>query len=192
MAEASATDHGRSSIPGAGAPEPDGSTWEFGGRQLRVRVADERDVAALARLRRQWLEERAGRPVTDPGFEEAFAAWWRVEQPRRAFWVAEAGSDRAGWTPVGSINVLETVQMPRPGGRGARTGQVGNAFVLSGFAEAGVPRVLLGAVVAHARDRGFRRLMLAPTAGSAAFYRRAGFAPAGDSLLVVDPRTVGV
>ncbi|ANY05466.1 GNAT family N-acetyltransferase [Pseudonocardia sp. HH130630-07] len=180
-------DNGLSSIPDAGLGDgSDGGTWEHGGRALRVRVADERDVAALGRLRRQWLEERAGRAVPDASFEEAFAAWWRVEQPRRAFWVAEAGSDRAGWTPVGSINVLETVQMPRPGGRGARTGQVGNAFVLAAFAEAGVPRVLLSAVVGHARRRGYRRLMLAPTAGSAAFYRRAGFVPAGDSLLVLE------
>lgn len=172
-------------------PDPsstaDPTTWESGGRRLRVRVADERDVAALAALRRQWLEERAGRPVSDPGFEEAFAQWWRVEQPRRAFWVAEVGSERAGHTPVGSINVVETVHMPRPGGRAARAGQVGNAFVLSSFAEAGVPRALLSAVITHARDRAYRRLILAPTTGSSAFYRRAGFTPAGESLLVLDP-----
>ncbi|WP_308818559.1 GNAT family N-acetyltransferase [Pseudonocardia alni] len=180
------TENGLSSIPDPAVADADGSSWEYGGRRLRVRVADERDVAALARLRRLWLEERAGRPVEDPSFAESFAAWWRVEQPRRAFWVAEAGSDRAGWTPVGSINVLETVQMPRPGSRGTRTGQVGNAFVLAAFTEAGVPRVLLSAVVAHARARGYRRLMLAPTAGSAAFYRRAGFRPAGDTLLVLE------
>ncbi|ALE72712.1 MULTISPECIES: GNAT family N-acetyltransferase [unclassified Pseudonocardia] len=180
-------ENGLSSIPDPAVDDATGGSWEHGGRRLRVRVADERDVAALARLRRQWMEERAGRAVGDPSFDEAFAAWWRVEQPRRAFWIAEAGSDRAGWTPVGSINALETVQMPRPGGRGARTGQVGNAFVLAAFAEAGVPRVLLSAVVAHARARGYRRLMLAPTAGSAAFYRRAGFLPAGDALLVLEP-----
>ena len=173
-------------------PDPssvvDATTWESGGRRLRVRVADERDVAALARLRRQWLEERAGRPVPDPGFEESFAQWWRVEQPRRSHWVAEVGTERAGYTPVGSINVVETVHMPRPGGRTARAGQVGNAFVLSSFTEAGVPRALLAAAITHARERSYRRLILAPTAGSAAFYRRAGLDPAGESLLVLDPR----
>ncbi|MEV1292065.1 GNAT family N-acetyltransferase [Pseudonocardia sp. NPDC049635] len=188
MAETAGAANGLSSVPGPDAAGPGGSEWEYGGRQLRVRVADERDVTALARLRRQWLEERAGRPVADPGFEEAFAAWWRVEQPRRAFWIAEAGSERAGFTPIGSINLLETVQMPRPGSRGARTGQLGNAFVLRAFTEAGVARALLTAVVAHSRDRGHRRLMLAPTAGSASFYRRAGFRPAGEGLLVLDPR----
>ena len=58
-----------------------------------------------------------GGPVDDPGFEAAFAQWWRLELPRRTFWLAEAGSGRSGWTPVGSINVVEIVHMPRPGSR---------------------------------------------------------------------------
>lgn len=153
-----------------------------------VRVADERDGEALARLRRAWLEERSGRPVGDPGFEAAFASWWRAELPRRTVWVAEVGSDRAGWTAVGTLNVVEISAMPRPGGRGAATAQVGNAFVLARFAEQGVPRALLAHAVAHARERRYRRLVLAPTPGSAAFYRSAGFAPAGETLLVLPGR----
>ena len=154
---------------------------------LVVRVADERDEAALAALRRAWLEERAGRPVDDPGFEAAFAQWWRLELPRRTFWLAEAGSERSGWTPVGSINVVEIVHMPRPGARPGRIGHIGNAFVLASFADRGVPAALLTAVVEHARERRYRSLLLAPTAGSSAFYRRAGFAPAGESLLAMEP-----
>jgi len=156
---------------------------------LVVRVADERDEAALAALRRAWLEERSGRPVEDPGFEAAFAQWWRLELPRRTFWLAEAGSERSGWTPVGSINVVEIVHMPRPGARPGRIGHIGNAFVLASFADRGVPAALLMAVVEHARERRYRSLLLAPTAGSTAFYRRAGFNPAGESLLALDPAT---
>ncbi|SDG68379.1 GNAT family N-acetyltransferase [Pseudonocardia oroxyli] len=158
-----------------------------GSREITVRVADERDVEALGRLRRAWTEERAGRPVDDPAFEAAFAQWARTEQPRRTFWLAEIGSERAGWTPIGSINVVEIVPMPRPGTRAASIGQVGNAFVLAAFADRGVPQALLEAVVAHARERRFRRLVLAPTARSTAFYRRAGFRPAGETLLVLEP-----
>lgn len=159
---------------------------EFG-QQVAVRVADERDLAALAGLRRSWLEERLGYPVEDPGFEASFAQWWRVELPRRTFWIAEVGSPRSGYTAVGSINVLEIVHMPRPGARGGRIGHVGNAFVLASFADRGVPGALLEAVVEHAKVRRYRRLLLAPTAGSASFYRRAGFASAGDGFLVLDP-----
>jgi GNAT superfamily N-acetyltransferase len=159
---------------------------EFG-QQVAIRVADERDLSALAGLRRAWLEERLGYPVEDPGFEASFAQWWRVEMPRRTFWIAEVGSPRSGYTAVGSINVLEIVHMPRPGARGGRMGHVGNAFVLASFSDRGVPAALLEAVVEHAKARRYRRLLLAPTAGSAPFYRRAGFAPAGDGLLMLDP-----
>ena len=154
---------------------------------LVVRVADERDEAALAALRRAWLEERAGRPVDDPGFEAAFAQWWREELPRRTPWVAEVGTARAGYTPGGSINVVEIVHMPRPGSRGGRIGQVGSAFVLSAFADRGVAGALLARAVEHARERRYRRLVLAPTGNSAPFYLRAGFVAAGESLLVLDP-----
>jgi GNAT superfamily N-acetyltransferase len=145
-------------------------------------MADERDEAALAGLRRAWLEERAGRPVDDPGFEAAFAQWWRLELPRRTFWLAETGSEQSGWTPVGSINVVEIVHMPRPGAR--------SAFVLSAFADRGVAGALLAHAVQHARERRYRRLVLAPTGSSASFYMRAGFDAAGDSLLVLDPLAV--
>ncbi|GAA1305687.1 GNAT family N-acetyltransferase [Pseudonocardia xinjiangensis] len=160
------------------------------GPPLGIRVADERDVVALAQLRRAWLEERAGRPVEDPGFEAAFEQWWRVELPRRTFWLAEVGTPRSGFTAIGSINVVEIVHMPRPGTRGGRIGHVGNAFVLAAFADRGVPAALLSAALEHARERRYRRLLLAPTSGSAAFYRRAGFASAGEQLLMLDPSTL--
>ena len=156
---------------------------------VAVRVADERDMDALAHLRRAWLEERTGQPIAAPGFEAAFAEWWRVELPRRTFWLAEVGSERSGFTAIGSINVVEIVHMPRPGARPGRIGHIGNAFVLASFADRGVPAALLTAVVEHARERRYRSLLLAPTAGSTAFYRRAGFNPAGESLLALDPAT---
>lgn len=159
-----------------------------GDSQTTIRVADERDLDALAALRRAWWEERTGHPVDAPGFEAAFADWWRIELPRRTFWLAEIGSARAGLiTAVGSINVVEIVHMPRPGARPGRIGHVGNAFVLASFADRGLPGALLAAVVEHARTRRYRRLLLTPTAGSVAFYRRAGFAPAGEALLAFDP-----
>jgi GNAT superfamily N-acetyltransferase len=158
--------------------------------ELVVRVADERDEAALAGLRRAWWEERCGEPVDDPGFDAAFAQWWRLELPRRTFWLAEAGSARSGWTAVGSINVVEMGHMPRPGARGGRIGQVGSAIVLSAFADRGVAGALLARAVEHARDRRYRRLVLAPTGNSAPFYRRAGFVAAGETLLVLDPTAV--
>ena len=74
---------------------------------MTVRVADDRDLPALTRLRREWTAERTGGPVLDDNFDRSFEAWWRSELPRRTFWLAEAGTDRSGYTAVGCLNVVE-------------------------------------------------------------------------------------
>lgn len=155
--------------------------------EITVRGADERDLPALAALRRAWAQERGHiAPGADAGFEESFAAWWRVEQPRRSFWLAEVGDARVGVTAVGSLNVAEVVSMPVPGRRSERWGYVGNLVVLEDFRSRGVPRRLLAAAIGHARSRGYQRLVLRPSASGAAFYRAAGFRPVGDDMVVLD------
>jgi GNAT superfamily N-acetyltransferase len=156
-----------------------------------VRVADDRDLPALARLRREWTAERTGGPVQDDTFDRAFAAWWRTELPRRTFWVAEAGGTDSGWTAVGSLNVVEVGTMPRPGARPGRWGYVGNAFVLASHSDRGVAGALLTAAVEHARSRRYQRLVLRPTPSSAPFYLRYGFAPAGEGMLMLMPDLEG-
>jgi GNAT superfamily N-acetyltransferase len=153
---------------------------------VTVRVADDRDLPALVRLRRQWVAERAG-PVPDDGFDRTFEAWWRAELPRRTFWLAEAGSERTGYTAVGSLNVVEVGNMPRPGARPGRWGYVGNAFVVASYADRGVAAVLLTAAVEHAKARRYQRLVLRPTVRSAPFYLRHGFTPAGEGMLMFVP-----
>lgn len=157
------------------------------GPPIRVRRADEHDLPALARLRRTWAEQR-GRlaPGAEPSFEQDFAAWWRTESPRRAFWLAEVGDVRVGTSAVGSLNVAEIVAMPAPGLRPDRWGYVGNVVVLDGFSGRGVPRRLLSAAIVHAEERGLSRLVLRPSAAGAAFYRAAGFAAAGDDMVVLE------
>lgn len=159
---------------------------------ISVRVADDRDLPALTRLRRQWAAERTGTPAApDPAddrtFDRAFEAWWRTELPRRTFWLAEAGTDQTGYTAVGSLNVVEIGNMPRPGGRPGRWGYVANAFVVNAYADRGVAAALLGAAVELSRERRYQRLVLRPTASSAPFYLRLGFEPAGDGMLALVP-----
>ena len=154
---------------------------------VSVRVADDRDLPALARLRREWTAERTGGQVEDDHFDRSFAAWWRTELPRRTFWVAEAGTDRSGYTVVGSLNVVEIGNMPRPGARPGRWGYVGNAFVVASYSDRGVAAALLTAAVEHARARRYQRLVLRPTPSSTPFYLRHGFAPAGEGMLMLLP-----
>jgi GNAT superfamily N-acetyltransferase len=155
-----------------------------------VRVADEHDLPALTRLRRDWAAERVG-VGADEGFDRAFAEWWRAELPRRVFWVAEVGTERAGYTAVGSLNVVEIDGMPRPGATAGRWGYVGNAFVLAGYAEHGVAAALLTAAVRHAEQHRYQRLVLRPAPSGAPFYLRRGFAPAGEGMLMFVPGGAG-
>jgi GNAT superfamily N-acetyltransferase len=153
--------------------------------EVRVRRAGVPDGDAVAALRRAWVEQRGRvRPGTDPGFEHGFATWWRAELSHHAVWVAEVRAETDGWRVVGSLDVAEVAAMPAPGRPGERWGYVGSLVAL-GAAPRGVPRRLLGAAVAHARDRGLVRLVLRPSPAGAAFYQAAGFTPAGDEIVVL-------
>jgi GNAT superfamily N-acetyltransferase len=164
--------------------------------EVRVRRAGAPDGDAVAALRRAWVEQR-GRvaPSADPGFEHGFATWWRAELSHHAVWVAEVRASDAehtgagpahgdDWEVVGSLDVAEVAAMPAPGRPGERWGYVGSLVAL-GAAPRGVPRKLLGAAVTHARERGLVRLVLRPSPSGAAFYRAAGFSPAGDEIVVL-------
>jgi GNAT superfamily N-acetyltransferase len=98
-------------------------------------------------------------------------------------WVAEVKTGEE-WRVVGSLDVAEVAAMPAPGRPGERWGYVGSLVAL-GAAPRGVPRKLLGAAVTHARERGLVRLVLRPSPAGAAFYRAAGFVPAGDDMVVL-------
>lgn len=177
---------------GPQSERPDGP--ERPAPDVRVRRAGAPDGDAVAALRRAWLEQR-GRvaPGADPGFEHGFATWWRAELSHHVVWVAEVRSTdpepggpsgEVGWTVVGSLDVAEVAAMPAPGRPGKRWGYVGSLVALRA-APRGVPRKLLGAAVAHARERGLVRLVLRPSPAGAAFYRAAGFVPAGDEMVVL-------
>lgn len=149
-----------------------------------MRRAGAPDGDAVAALRRAWVQQRGRvRPGADPGFEHGFATWWRAELSHHAVWVAEVRTGE-GWDVVGSLDVAEVAAMPAPGRPGERWGYVGSLVAL-GAAPRGVPRKLLGAAVAHARERGLARLVLRPSPAGAAFYRAAGFSPAGDEIVVL-------
>ena len=114
--------------------------------------------------------------------------WWRLELPRRTFWLAEAGSERSGWTRGGldqrrRDRAHASPRSPRRADRAGRQRVRAQRLRRPRGARA---RCWPGAVE-HARERRYRRLVLAPTGSSAPFYLRAGFDAAGESLLVLDP-----
>ena len=145
-----------------------------------VRLAEDADLPAIARLRRELTAEQEG-DRGDPDFEGRFAAWWARESGRRIIWLAEVGHD-----PVGTMNLAVFERMPRPGRVPSRWGYIGNAFVLAPYRNQGIGRQLLAAALGYAREQHFARLVLSPSERSVPFYRRAGFGPA-DVLMVWDP-----
>ena len=145
--------------------------------EATIRRAADADAAALAALRRETARELDGER-SDPGFEDRFAAWLERESPRRIIWLAEAGGGL-----VGAMNLTVFERMPRPGRAPARWGYLGNAFVLAGYRNRGIGTQLLAALLGHAREQGFVRVVLSPTERSIPFYQRAGFGPAGELMV---------
>ena len=138
-----------------------------------IRQTDDRDIPALAQLRRKWSEEQAGQPLDDDGFDEQFAQWYAAESSRRTTFLAEIDSNA-----VGMVNLAIFERMPRPGQPASRWGYLGNAFVLAEHRSQCIGTALLNTLIAHAQDHGCVRIVLSPTDRSVPFYQRAEFGPA--------------
>src|SRR5579859_6086540 len=142
-----------------------------------IRIADASDGAALAALRRAWTEEQHG-PAGDEGFEALFLDWYEREFARRVSWIAEVGG-----SPAGMVNLAVFDRMPQPGREAGTWGYLANAFVLEAQRDRGIGSLLLRALLAHADDRRYVRVVLRPSQRAIPFYERLGFRP-DDGLLV--------
>jgi GNAT superfamily N-acetyltransferase len=142
-----------------------------------IRIAGDADAPALAGLRRAWTAEWHG-PADDEGFEARFLAWYQRESPRRVCWLAEAGSE-----PAGMMNMSVFERMPQPGRDPGSWGYLGNAFVLAAYRNQGIGSAMLRALLAHADEQRFARVVLSPSARSVPFYQRHGFTADHDLLV---------
>jgi GNAT superfamily N-acetyltransferase len=138
------------------------------------------DGPRLAGLRRAWVEENAGAEVPDPGYDEAYEAWWQREYDRRVSWVAELEGE-----PVGMLNMCVFTRMPAPGRLHSQWGYLANLFVLAGHRNGGIGAQLLADCLAFAREQKFVRVVLSPSERSVPFYLRAGFRAAADELMLI-------
>ena len=152
---------------------------------VRVRRALPVDADALAQLRYAFRLER--RPATEG--EEAFTRrcsnWMRPRlrgDSRWTAWLAERENRLIGqvW-----IQVIE--KLPNPGPESELHAYLSNFFVLSRERNSGAGTHLLRAAVEHCRSVGVDSVFLWPTERSVALYRRAGFEPPSD-LLVMELR----
>ncbi len=144
---------------------------------IDIRNATHADLPAFMTLRRIWAEETDG-PAQDPDFEDRFTDWFERTVPTRRTWIAYADG-----VPVGMMSMGLFERVPKPDKPQSFWGYLSTAFVVPEARNAGVGRLLLDAVLDHARSEGFARVVLHPSDRAIPFYHRAGFGPA-DMLLV--------
>jgi GNAT superfamily N-acetyltransferase len=142
-----------------------------------IRIAGDADATALAGLRRAWTTEWHG-PAGDEGFEARFLVWYQRELAHRICWVAEVAG-----APVGMMNMSVFERMPQPGRDPGSWGYLGNAFVLAAYRSQGIGSAMLRALLAHADEQRFARVVLKPSARSFPFYQRLGFTADHDLLV---------
>jgi GNAT superfamily N-acetyltransferase len=147
-----------------------------------IRIADSADAPAIAALRRAWTAEEHG-VVVDAGFAARFLDWYERESARRVCWLGELSGQS-----VGMMNLAIFERMPRPGRDAGTWGYLANAFVLAPYRNQGVGARLLAALLAHADDQGYVRVVLRPSERSVPFYQRAGFIPDGGFMVRDLPR----
>jgi GNAT superfamily N-acetyltransferase len=141
---------------------------------VRIRQADLDDVDDLARLRSAWREQTAS-----PEFLATFRDWFICEQTSRWWWIAT--DDRV---PAGMVNVKLFDRMPSPDRTPSQWGYLANLFVAPSHRGDGLGASLVAAAVDRARAEGLVRLVLSPAEPSVPLYRRQGFRPADDLLLL--------
>jgi GNAT superfamily N-acetyltransferase len=147
-----------------------------------IRIAGSADGPAIAALRRAWTAEDHG-DVAEPGFEARFLDWYERESARRVCWLGELSGQ-----PVGMMNLALFERMPRPGRDAGTWGYLANAFVLGPYRNQGIGARLLAALVAHADDHGYIRVVLRPSERAIPFYQRAGFTADGGFLIRYAPQ----
>jgi GNAT superfamily N-acetyltransferase len=142
-----------------------------------IRIAGLADGPLLAALRRKWTEEQHG-PVGDEGFEALFLDWYEREFARRVSWIAELNG-----APVGMMNLAVFDRMPQPGRDAGTWGYLANAFVLAAHRDRGIGSLLLRALLAHADQHRYVRVVLRPSQRAIPFYERLGFDADGGLLV---------
>ena len=74
--------------------------------------------------------------------------------------------------------------MPRPGRDAGTWGYLANAFVLAPYRNQGIGARLLAALLAHADDQGYVRVVLRPSERAIPFYQRPASPPTAASSSV--------
>jgi GNAT superfamily N-acetyltransferase len=141
-------------------------------------LADEAELAALARLRWEWRVGAGEEPeVDEPAFAAVFAAWLRDHVGSHRAHVAVVHGEIVG---MAWLAVVERV--PGPSSWPRLSGYVQSTYVTPAHRNAGIGAQIIQAVIADAQANGLDYLAVHPSEPSMDFYARLGFAPYARSL----------
>jgi GNAT superfamily N-acetyltransferase len=138
-----------------------------------VRRADAGDLDALVEMRCAMWDELNPKDPSDAPFEAKVRAYYAgaLVDPMVVSWIAEdAGA------AVGMVTLLLHQHPPRKHDDELRA-YVTAMFVARPARRRGHARALIEAVIAYAKDRAMRRVILRCTEEARALYRSVGFAP---------------
>jgi GNAT superfamily N-acetyltransferase len=142
---------------------------------VEVRTADLNDVDSLAKLRAEWQ----GHP-SNPAYVSAFREWFASQAGSRWWWIAVEND-----AVIGMVNLEVFNRMPSPDRGPSRWGYLANLFVSADHRGIGTGSALVSALIECARHEGLVRIVLHPSDLSIPMYRRMGFRPADDLLLLL-------
>jgi YbgC/YbaW family acyl-CoA thioester hydrolase len=149
-------------------------------------------------LRKVLTGFEAGETVLDVRVQTWAEAAADAAPLRRAVLMEEQGIDAALDGDAGDVTALHAVARNRlgvvvgtarlllPDGIAGGSGQIGRVAVLQAVRGAGVGRALLRALEQAARERGMQAVRLDAQASAVVFFRKAGYAPAGNAFVEAD------
>ncbi|MQA83084.1 MAG: GNAT family N-acetyltransferase [Streptosporangiales bacterium] len=151
---------------------------------MRVRRATPVDAEELARLRYAFRAEEAPTVEELPAFVVRATGWLRsaLASDRWVAWVAETDGH-----PVGHVFLQLVDKVPNPAEESERLGYLTNAYVDPEHRGAGVGTRLIDAVTSYAQDERLDCVIVWPSERSEPLYRRAGFRPPPDMLVLSPP-----
>ena len=153
-----------------------------------IRRATERDVATLARLRREFTLEDGPIPSPREDFDAAFEEIVRtgLNDGRWTVWVADVDGEIVSHAFIG---LVDKIPRPTPGQRWL--GYLTNVYTKPAFRSRGLGGLVLEAAKDWALDENIELLVVWPSEESASFYHRHGFAGEDEPLVWMSPNASG-
>ncbi|MCL2584497.1 MAG: GNAT family N-acetyltransferase [Streptosporangiales bacterium] len=140
---------------------------------LRIRYAEDEDLAALAALRWRWVVEENGKTPrgTRDEFIAAFVTWSRGHAASHRWIIATRGDSIIGMACLAAIP-----RVPHPQSPGVRaSGDLQSVYVVPGERNSGLGGQILTAVSRQAGQLELERVTVHSSPGAVSAYERAGF-----------------